>query len=169
MHEGESFVPGHGRLPLTIPAHRVGLRVTGGERDPVGEFAVEADLECVLARAGKGDIEHQDRSGLDVDYASRGLTELHRSFTAEELVVAVVDKTNTDGVNADFRATPADPEDQMGTGVHRWEVGQPDVLEHPEHTQLSLLVDQGVISDNGKVEVQLQLTRIEVMTSFCRI
>jgi hypothetical protein len=169
VHERESFVPGHGRLPLTVPAHRVGLRITGGERDPVGEFAVEADLERVLAWAGKGDVEYQDRSGLDVDYASRGLTELHRSFTAEELVVAVVDKTNTDGVNADFRATPADPEDQMGTGVHRWEVGQPDVLEHPEHTQLSLLVDQGVISDNGKVEVQLQLTRIEVMTSFCRI
>jgi hypothetical protein len=43
------------------------------------------------------------------------------------------------------------------------------MLEHPEHTQLSLLIDQGVISDNGKVEVQLQLTRIDVMTSFCRI
>jgi hypothetical protein len=157
------------RLPLTAPAYRVGLRVTGGERDPVGEFAVEADLERVLAGAGKGDVEYQDRSGLDVDYASRGLTELHRSFTAEELVAALVDKTNTNGVNANFRATPADPEDQMGTGVHRWEVGEPDVLEHPEHTQLSLLVDQGVISDNGKVEVQLQLTRIDVMTSFCRI
>jgi hypothetical protein len=157
------------RLPLTVPAHRVGLRITGGERDPVGEFAVEADLERVLARAGKGDIEYQDRSGLDIDYASRGLTELHRSFTAEELVAALVDKTNTDGVNADFRATPADSEDQMGTGVHRGEVGEPDMLEHPEHTQLSLLIDQGVISDNGKVEVQLQLTRIDVMTSFCRI
>ena len=169
MHEGESFISGHGRLPLTVPAHRVGLRVTGGERDPVGEFAVEADLERVLAGAGKGDVEYQDRSGLDVDYASRGLTELHRSFTAEELVATLVDKTNTNGVNANFRATPADPEDQMGTGVHRWEVGQPDVLEHPEHTQLSLLVDQGVISDNGKVEVQLQLTRIDVMTSFCLI
>ncbi|HZI75783.1 MAG TPA: hypothetical protein VFD73_17525 [Gemmatimonadales bacterium] len=157
------------RLPLTAPAYRVGLRVTGGERDPVGEFAVEADLERVLAWAGKGNVEYQDRSRLDVDYASRGLTELHRSFTAEELVATLVDKTNTNGVNANFRATPADPEDQMGTGVHRWEVGQPDVLEHPEHTQLSLLVDQGVISDNGKVEVQLQLTRIDVMTSFCRI
>jgi hypothetical protein len=155
------------RLPLS--AHRVGLRITGGERDSVGEFAVEADLECVLARAGKGDIEYQDRSGLDVDYTSRWLTELHRSLTAEELVAALVDKTNTDGVNANFRATPADPEDQMGTGVHRGEVGEPDVLEHPEHTQLPLLIDQGVISDNGKVEVQLQLTRIDVMTSFCRI
>jgi hypothetical protein len=155
------------RLPLT--AHGVGLRVTGGERDPVGQFAVEADFERVLARAGKGNIEYQDRSGFDVDYAGRWLTELHRSFTAEELVAALVDETNTDGVNANLRTTPADPENQMGTGVHRWEVGEPDVLEHSEHTQLSLLVDQGVISDNGKIEVQLQLTRIDVMTSFCRI
>jgi hypothetical protein len=157
------------RLPLTVPAYRVGLRVTGGERDPVGEFAVETDLERVLARAGQGDIEHQDRSGLDVDYAGWWLAELHRSFTAEKLVAALVDETNTDGVNADFRATPADPENQMGTRVHRREIGEPDVLEHPEHTQLSLLVDQGIIGDNGKIEVQLQLTRIDVMTSFCRI
>jgi hypothetical protein len=167
-HRSLIFARDHTKsLPLT--AHRIGLRVTSGERDPVGKFAVETDLERVLARAGKGDIEYQNRSGFDVDYASRWFTELHRSFTAEELVPALVDETNPDGVNADFRATTADPENQMGTGVHRWEVGEPDVLEHSEYTQLSLLIDQGVISDNGKVEVQLQLTRIDVMTSFCRI
>ena len=140
-------------LPLT--AHWVGLGVTRGKRDPVGQFAVEADLECVLAGAGKGDVEHENRSGFHVDHSSRRFTELDRSFTAEQLVSALVDETNPDGVNANLGAAPADPENQVGPGVYRRKVGKPDVLEHPEHTQLSLLIDQGVIGDDGKVEVQL--------------
>jgi hypothetical protein len=44
----------------------------------------------------------------------------------------------------------------MGAGADGGEVGDPDMLKDAEHTQLALLVDEGVIGDEGKVEMQLR-------------
>ena len=41
------------------------------------------------------------------------------------------------------------------------------MLKHPQHAELALLIDQGIVGDDGEVEMQAQATRMEVMTSFC--
>ena len=50
--------------------------------------------------------------------------------------------------------------------MDRREIGDPDVLEDPQDGELSLLVDEGVVGENREVESQVQLTRIDSMTSF---
>jgi hypothetical protein len=44
----------------------------------------------------------------------------------------------------------------VGPGADRGELGEPDVLEDPQDAELSLLIDQGVIRDQGEVEMQLR-------------
>jgi hypothetical protein len=44
----------------------------------------------------------------------------------------------------------------VGAGADRRETGEPDVLEDAQHAQLALLVDQGVVGDDGEIEVQLR-------------
>jgi hypothetical protein len=41
------------------------------------------------------------------------------------------------------------------------------MLKHAQDAELSLLVYQRVVGDNGEIEVQTQETRIDVITSFC--
>ena len=43
------------------------------------------------------------------------------------------------------------------------------MLEHAQHAELALLVDQGVVGDEREIEVQAQETRMELITSFCLI
>ena len=57
---------------------------------------------------------------------------------------------------ADLAAAPAHPEDQVCPGVDRRELGHPDMLEQPQDRELALLVDQGVISQDGEVEEQVR-------------
>jgi hypothetical protein len=40
--------------------------------------------------------------------------------------------------------------------MHGGEAGDPDVLEEPQHGQLALLVDQGVIGEDGEIEMQVR-------------
>jgi hypothetical protein len=131
------------------------LRISGRQRDPIGQLSVQADLEGVLARPGQGNIEYQNGTGLDVHHSRGWLPELDSALTAEKLAATLVYEADADGVNADFRAPPANPQHQVGAGIYRREVGQPHVLEHAEHAELALLVDQGVIGYNSEVEMQL--------------
>jgi hypothetical protein len=130
------------------------LGVPRGKRYPAGALPVEADLEGILPRPGQWDIKHQYSAGFDVDNSGRRLTELHSPFAAEELVTAVIHEADSDRVYPNLGTPAADPENQVGAGVHGRKVREPDMLEHAEHAELALLVDQGVISDNGEVEVQ---------------
>jgi hypothetical protein len=41
--------------------------------------------------------------------------------------------------------------------VDRREVGDPDVLEDAEHAELALLVDEGVVGEDGEVDLQANL------------
>jgi len=130
------------------------LRIPGGERDPAGQLSVQADLEGILARPGQGDVEHQNGTGFHV-YHSRGrLPELDGALTTEELAAILVHEADPYGVNSDLRPPPANPKHQVGAGIYRGEVGQPDMLEHAEHAELALLVDQGVVGYNSEVEMQ---------------
>src|SRR3954451_21467430 len=83
------------------------LGISCGQRHPAGPLTVEADLERVLTGARQGHIEYQDRSGLDINDAGRRLTELHRALASEELVARLVDKTDSDRVDADLGAASA--------------------------------------------------------------
>jgi hypothetical protein len=131
------------------------LGIPGRQCHPAGQVSVEADFEGVLTGTGQGHIEHQHRTRLDINHSRRRLTKLDRSLTAQQLAPTLIYEADPDGVNADLGAPPAHPENQVCTGVHRREVGQPDVLKHPEHAELALLIDQGVVGNNRKIEVQL--------------
>ena len=131
------------------------MRISGGERDPAGQLSVQADLEGILARPGQGDVEYQNGTGFYV-YHSRGrFPELDGALTAEQLAAILVHEADSYGVNSDLRTPPSNPKHQVGAGIHGGEVGEPDMLEHAEHAELALLVDQGVVGYNGEVEMQL--------------
>jgi hypothetical protein len=134
---------------------RLLLRIPGGEGNPVGELSIETDLEGVLSGAGKRHVEHQDSTGLDIYHPGGRLAELHRALAAEELAPTLVDKADPDGMDPDLGTPAPHPEHQVGAGVHRREIGQPHVLEHAEHAELALLIDQGVIGNDGKIEMQV--------------
>jgi hypothetical protein len=120
----------------------------------MGRLAVEADLKRVLSGTRQGHVEDKHGAGLHVHHAGRRLTELHRTLTAEELGPGLVHEANPYGMDADLGAPPPDPEHQVSPGIYRREIGEPDVLKHAEHAQLALLIDQGVVRDDRKVEVQ---------------
>ena len=108
------------------------LRIPRGECNPAGKLTIQADLEGIRSGPGQGNVEDENRPCFDVDH-----------------------KPNPDGVDSDLGAPPADPKHQVGPGINGGKVGEPDVLKHAEHAELALLVDQGVIGDDRKVEVQL--------------
>jgi hypothetical protein len=130
------------------------LRVPCGKRYPGGWLAVEADLERVLPGARQRHIEDEHGAGLHVDHPGRRLAELHRALTAEQLGSRLVDEANPDGMDANLGAPPPNPEHQVGPGIYRREIGEPNVLKHAEHAELALLIDQGVVRDDREVEVQ---------------
>ena len=58
-------------------------------------------------------------------------------------------------MNPDLSAPPLYPEHQVGAGIYGREVGEPDVLKDPEDAELALLIDQGVVGNYRKIEMQL--------------
>jgi hypothetical protein len=58
-------------------------------------------------------------------------------------------------MDADLGAPTPNPKHQMGARIHCWKVGEPNVLKHAEHAELALLIDQGVVGDDRKIEMQL--------------
>lgn len=140
-------------IPLT--AHlSLGLRVPGRQRHPTGVLAIETDLESVLPGTGQRHIEDENRAGLDIHHPSRRLPELNRPLTAEELSSTFVHETDPYGMDPDFRTPPSDSKDEVGPGVDRGKVGQPHVLKDSQDAQLPLLVDQRIVCDDGKIEMQ---------------
>jgi hypothetical protein len=131
------------------------LGISRGQRHPVGDLPVQADLECVLAWSGQGNVEHQNGAGFDIHHSGGRLAELHRAFSSEQFVPALIHKPDPNGMDPDLGSAPAHPQHQVSTGIHGRKVGEPDVLEHAQHAELALLVDQGVIGDDSEVEMQL--------------
>jgi hypothetical protein len=127
-----------------------------GEGDARRHFAVEHDLEGVLSGARQRDVEDEHCPGFYVDDARRRLAELHRPFTAYQLVAGFVDEADPDGVHPDFRAAASHSEHEMGAGADRRKIAEPDMLKNAKHAQLALLIDEGVVGDEGKIEMQLR-------------
>src|SRR3989449_8973299 len=82
------------------------------------------------------------------------LREGHAAVAAQDLRSLLVHETNLDRMLADLRALPLEAQDEVEPRVHRGELLHPDVLKHAEHGELSGLVDERVVGDDGEVEVQ---------------
>jgi hypothetical protein len=132
------------------------LGVCRRQRHPALDLAIERDLEGVLSRPGKRNIEHQNRAGFDVDYARRRLAELDRTLTAQQLGAVLVHKADSNRMNADLGSPSPHSQDKVRPGADRREVGDPDMLKDAEHAQLALLIDEGIVGDEGEVEMQLR-------------
>jgi hypothetical protein len=130
------------------------LRVPRRERDSVRRLAVEADFEGVLSWMRQGNVKDEHGAGLHVDHSRRRLPELHGALAAQQLGSGLVHEPNPYGMHTDLGAPPPNPEHQVSARIHCREVGEPDMLEHAEHTELALLIDQGVIRDDCEIEVQ---------------
>jgi hypothetical protein len=59
-------------------------------------------------------------------------------------------------MDADLGAAAPHPEDQVGAGADRRELGEPDVLEDAQDAELPLLVDQGIVGGQREIEVQVR-------------
>ena len=103
---------------------------------------------------GQGDVEDQHRPRFDIDHPGWWLPELYGAFAAQELGSGLVHEPNADRVDSDLGAPAANPKHQVGAGIYRGKVGEPDVLKHAEHAELALLIDQGVVGDDCEIEVQ---------------
>jgi hypothetical protein len=140
---------------IGFPSLLRGLGIARRERNPAGQLAVEADLESILARPRQRNIEHQHRSGLYIYHSSRRLAELDCPLSSQQLVSSVIDEPDSDGMHPDLSAPSPYPQNEVGAGVHRRKIGEPHVLKDAEYAQLALLIDQGIVGDHGKIEMQL--------------
>jgi len=140
---------------ISFPSLLRGLGIARRERHPAGQLAVEADLESILAGAREGNIEYQHRSGLDVHHSSRWFAELNGALAAQQLVSSLINEPDADGMDTDLGAPAPYPQNEVGAGIHRRKVGEPDVLKDAKYAQLALLIDQGIIGHHGKIEMQL--------------
>jgi hypothetical protein len=111
-------------------------------------------------------VEYEHGPGFHIRHAGGGLAELHGALAAQQLRARLVHETDPDPVDPDLRPPPPHPQHEMRARMDRGEIGDPDVLEHAQDGELPLLVDERVIGENGEVEAQAQLTRIDSMTSF---
>ena len=118
---------------------------------------------------GQGEVEDQHRPRLDVGHPRRRLAELHGAFAFDQFGPLLVHEPDPHRVLPDLGAPAAHPEHQMRARMHGRELWHPDVLEQPQHGELALLVDQGVVGENREIEEQGQATRMEVITSFFRM
>ena len=95
--------------------------------------------------------------GVRVRWRRGQLSTIDGPFTeTKELIAGLVDKADPDRVLPDLGALTPDPEHQMGAGVHRGKGTDPHVLEDPEHRELPVLVDQGVVGKNREIHLHLR-------------
>jgi hypothetical protein len=59
-------------------------------------------------------------------------------------------------VHPDFIALRAQPHHEVGARVHRRKPAHPHVPEDAKHRQLALLVEEGIVGEDRKVDVQLR-------------
>ena len=126
-----------------------------GQGNAVARVAIQLDLEGVGPRLRQGEVEHQHRPRLDFGHPGRWLAELHRPLSLQQRVPPIIHKADGQAVLADLGAPPTHPQDQMGPRVNRRELGHPHMLEQAQDGELALLIDQGVVGEDGKVEQQV--------------
>jgi hypothetical protein len=127
-----------------------------GQRHPGSRRVVETDFKGVLPRLGKRYVEYQHGPRLKFGHPGDRFAELHGAFASHQLLALIIHELDPNGVAADFRTPASNPEDKVGPRIYGGECGYPDVLKNPDDRKLSLLVDQGVIGDDGKIEVQVR-------------
>ena len=116
---------------------------------------IQRDLEGVCPDVGQWDIEYQHGAGFDVHHAGGRLAKLHRAGATHQCSALFIHETNTELVRADLGPPSPDPDDEMGSGMHRREALHPDVLEDSQHAQLAVLVNECVVGKDREVYLQL--------------
>lgn len=111
-------------------------------------------------------VEHKHGTGFHIRDPGRGFSELNRALTAEQLGARLIHEADPDPVDPDFRPPSPHAQHEVRARMDRGEIGDPYVLKDSQDGELALLVDEGVVGENRKVESQAQLTRIDSMTSF---
>ena len=66
-------------------------------------------------------------------------------------------------------APTAQMQHEMCPGVHRRELTHHDLPPDAQHGEFPVLVHQGVVGKNRKIDERTQLTRMEMITSPCLI
>lgn len=132
-----------------------GLQLAGHQGHPVDRATIEADLEGIGAGPGEGDVEDQHSPRLQFCHTGRRLPELDRALAAKQFLILVVDEPDAYPMAPHLRAATPYPDHQVGPGVDGREARNPDVLEDAEDRQLALLVDQGIVSEDREVELQV--------------
>lgn len=139
-----------------LSGRRFGLHVGGAQGYPGNGAAIETDFEGVPTGMRERNVEHQYRPGFDISHTRGGFSELNGAVAGQQLRSGVVNEPDTHGMGADFRAPPTHPQDQVSARVDRGKLGYPDVLKQTQDRELALLIDQGVVSQDGEVEMQLK-------------
>ena len=133
-------------------AARGRLDQRGGKGHP-NQMASKTDLEGEVSRVRQGDVEHQHGAGLDLGDPGGRFAELHGTVAAHQLVPVLIDEPDSHQVLADFGPATFHPKDQVGARMGGRKAGDPDMLKDAQHRKLALLVDQGVVSQDRKVDM----------------
>src|SRR2546425_244317 len=128
-------------------------KLTHGDRNGGRLLTVDRDVETIQPRMRKRNVEHEDRAGLDLRDPSRRLREVDVAVASQDLDVLLVEQADLHLVLAHLGALALEAEHQVQARVHRGKLLHPDVLEDPQDGELAGLVHQGVVGDDGEVEM----------------
>src|SRR6266699_925438 len=122
--------------------------------------SIDRDLEAISAGMRKRHVEHQNRPRLDIGDARGRLGEVDVAVAAEDLHILFVQEPDLHLVLADLGALSFEAQHQVQARVHGGELLHPDVLENPQDGELARLIDDGVVGDDGEVEMQATSWRL---------
>src|SRR2546422_5208210 len=135
-------------------------KLTHGDRNGRRPLAVDRDIKTIKPGVRKGNVEHEDRAGLDLRDPRRRLGEVDVAVASQDLDVLLVEQADLHLVLAHLGALALEAEHQVQARVHRGKLLHPDVLEDPQDGELAGLVHQGVVGDDGEVEMHEALSVI---------
>ena len=81
---------------------------------------------------------------------------MHGALAAEQLGPGFIDEPDSNSVDPYFSTASAHPKDEVGPRMDRGEPTHPHMLKDSEDREFTLLVDQGVVSQNRKVDLQVR-------------
>src|SRR5881396_402389 len=128
-------------------------KLTHGDRNGGCLLTVDRDVETIQPRMRERNVEHEDRAGLDLRDPRRRLGEVDVAVASQDLDVLLVEQADLHLVLAHLGALALEAEHQVQARVHRGKLLHPDVLEDPQDGELAGLVHQGVVGDDGEVEM----------------
>ncbi len=94
-------------------------------------------------------VEDQDGACLDFRHPGRGLGEAHGAVTGDDLVLVFVGETYAHFVLPEFGSPTLQAHYEVQAGMHDRESLNPNVLEDSHDGELTVLVNEGVVAQEG--------------------